>query len=104
MLPSFGSMSSPADVPHLRPAGSSPQLRVTFGAGFGSPSPVTGFGAFDCAESVSIATPHAPIVAIRTLDFDMAIPLCETVTGLLPQKVPSRGPRADLSICRIAPR
>src|SRR4029434_325472 len=55
MLPSFGSTSSPADVPHLRPAGSSPQLRVTFGAGFGSPSPVIGFAAFaaDCADNVA---------------------------------------------------
>src|SRR3954449_7854667 len=53
MLPSFGSMSMPADVPHLRPAGSSPQLRVTFGAGFGSPSPVIGFAAFAavCADT-----------------------------------------------------
>ena len=46
MWPSFGSMSRPADVPHFRPAGSSPQLRVTFGAGFGSPSPVMGFATF----------------------------------------------------------
>src|SRR5215813_6983216 len=54
MLPSFGSTSRPADVPQLRPAGSSPQLRVTFGAGFGSPSPVIGFAAFaaDCADNV----------------------------------------------------
>src|SRR5688572_33426620 len=53
MCPSFGSTSRPADVPHFRPAGSSPQLRVTFGAGFGSPSPVMGlpiFGAV-CADS-----------------------------------------------------
>src|SRR5215208_218435 len=55
MLPSFGSTSSPAEVPHLRPAGSSPQLRVTFGAGFGSPSPVIGFATFaaDCADNVT---------------------------------------------------
>src|SRR3954470_3525900 len=53
MLPSFGSMSMPADVPHLRPAGSSPQLRVTVGAGFGRPSPVIGFAAFAavCADT-----------------------------------------------------
>src|SRR4051794_5883325 len=52
-LPSFGSMSMPADVPHLRPAGSSPQLRVTFGAGFGRPSPVIGFAtaAAACADT-----------------------------------------------------
>src|SRR3954463_12429287 len=55
MLPSFGSMSMPADVPHLRPAGSSPQLRVTFGAGFGRPSPVTGFAAFAAACAASEA-------------------------------------------------
>src|SRR2546427_4007643 len=48
-------MSSPADVPHFRPAGSSPQLRVTFGAGFGSPSPVMGFPTFaaGCADNVA---------------------------------------------------
>ena len=45
----------PAVVPHLRPAGSWPQLRVTFGAGFGSPSPVIGFATFaaDCADNVA---------------------------------------------------
>ena len=52
MCPSFGSISTPADVPHFRPAGSSPQLRVTFGAGLGSPSPVMGFATFPCANSV----------------------------------------------------
>src|SRR3954468_5392179 len=77
MLPSFGSMSMPADVPHLRPAGSSPQLRVTFGAGFGSPSPVIGLAVFAaaCAASdapaseltsaVSSSTAQAPIVGTR---------------------------------------
>src|SRR6185436_8791816 len=39
-------MSRPAEVPHFRPAGSSPQFFVTFGAGFGSPSPVIGFATF----------------------------------------------------------
>src|SRR6266545_1841473 len=70
-------MSRPADVPHLRPAGSSPQLRVTFGAGFGSPSPVIGFATFaaDCADNVAREsgllyavnrkTAQAPIVEIR---------------------------------------
>ena len=45
----------PAVVPHFRPAGSWPQLRVTFGAGFGSPSPVIGFATFaaDCADNVA---------------------------------------------------
>src|SRR4029077_18463587 len=38
-------MSMPAVVPQERPAGSWPQLRATFGAGFGNPSPVTGFPA-----------------------------------------------------------
>src|SRR5687768_11207367 len=32
-------MSMPALVPHLRPAGSSPQFLVMFGAGLGRPSP-----------------------------------------------------------------
>src|SRR5216684_927361 len=54
MLPSMGSTSIPAVVPHFRPAGSSPQFRVTIGAGFGSPSPVIGLpvavrSAFDAA-------------------------------------------------------
>src|SRR5688500_13817770 len=40
MLPSFGSTSIPALVPHVRPAGSSPQFLVTFGVGLGNPSPV----------------------------------------------------------------
>src|SRR5437870_7575935 len=56
MLPSFGSRSSPADVPHFRPAGSSPQLRVTLGAGFGNPSPVIGFATLlACADTVAAA-------------------------------------------------
>src|SRR4029079_13342265 len=48
-------MWRPSAVPHWRPAGSSPQLRVTFGAGFGSPSPVIGFATFaaDCADNVT---------------------------------------------------
>src|SRR5215212_3103682 len=68
MLPSFGSTSRPADVPHLRPAGSSPQLRVTFGAGFGSPSPVTGLGAFDCVWVVKTNAAPNPSDARRILD------------------------------------
>src|SRR5262245_51614343 len=42
MLPSIGSISMPADVPHFRPAGSLPQFWVTIGAGLGRPSPVIG--------------------------------------------------------------
>src|SRR2546425_4814235 len=38
-------MSIPAVVPHLRPAGSWPQFRVTIGSGLGSPSPVIGLPA-----------------------------------------------------------
>src|ERR1700730_9122497 len=58
MLPSMGSTSMPAVVPHLRPAGSAPQLRVTTGAGFCSPSPVIGLPvvvlrAFDAAACAS---------------------------------------------------
>src|SRR5262252_8543765 len=54
MLPSMGSTSIPAVVPHFRPDGSRPQFRVTTGAGFGSPSPVIGLpvvvrSAFDVA-------------------------------------------------------
>src|SRR5215470_10631006 len=54
MLPSMGSTSMPAVVPHFRPDGSRPQFRVTTGAGFGSPSPVIGLpvvvrSAFDAA-------------------------------------------------------
>src|SRR6478735_566749 len=42
-LPSFGSMSRPALVPHVRPAGNWPQFLVTVGFGFGKPWPVTTF-------------------------------------------------------------
>src|SRR5258705_5593878 len=67
MFPSFGSTSRPADVPHFRPAGSSPQLRVTFGAGFGSPSPVMGFVTFvaPCAHNVFEPSPQL-IEAVKT--------------------------------------
>src|SRR5215813_10513185 len=51
-------MSIPADVPHFRPAGSSPQLRVTFGAGLGRPSPVIGFATLaPCANKVFVRFP-----------------------------------------------
>src|SRR5262245_59315123 len=53
MLPSLGSTSRPAEVPHFLPAGSSPQLRVTLGAGFGNPSPVIGLATLVCADSVA---------------------------------------------------
>src|SRR5262245_5847306 len=42
MLPSIGSISMPADVPHFLPEGSLPQFWVTIGAGLGRPSPVIG--------------------------------------------------------------
>ena len=84
MLPSFGSTSSPADVPHFRPAGSSPQLRVTFGAGFGSPSPVMGFATFVCADNgarelgtlyaISRKTAQAPNVESTSRDVAIAPP------------------------------
>src|SRR6476646_11666642 len=62
ILPSFGSISIPADVPHLRPAGSSPQLRVTFGAGLGRPSPVMKLAAFAEAAGGAVAA-VAPVPA-----------------------------------------
>src|SRR4029078_5344764 len=77
-FPSRGSISMPADVPHVRPAGSWPQLRVTFGAGFGSPSPVIGLGGFvsPCANKIlepmaeysqaaERTTAHAPLTHSR---------------------------------------
>src|SRR5262245_34733601 len=45
-------MSSPAVVPHCRPAGSWPQFFVTFGFGLGNPWPVTTLGACDCVCAV----------------------------------------------------
>src|SRR5688572_20786723 len=73
--PSFGSISRPADVPHVRPAGSSPQFLVTFGAGFGNPSPVIGFGTFDCALVVNANAAHAPTIENRTRDVVIASPI-----------------------------
>ena len=71
-------------MPHLRPAGSSPQFLVTFGAGFGSPSPVMGFATFDCADSVALVpewlyavnrkTAQAAKAESRILNVDMAPP------------------------------
>src|SRR5688572_31207174 len=61
-------MSRPADVPHVRPAGSSPQFLVTRGAGLGSPSPVIGLATFDCADIVAKHTTPAPNVESRTRD------------------------------------
>src|SRR5215831_12151594 len=60
-------MSTPAVVPHFRPAGSWPQLRTTFGAGFGNPWPVIGFPAeaavvdagVAAARSLESTEPHA---------------------------------------------
>jgi len=62
-------MSTPADVPHLRPAGSSPQFRVTFGAGFGSPSPVIGLGTFTalgCANAAASETASVYVINWKT--------------------------------------
>src|SRR5262245_20326470 len=42
MLPSIGSISIPAEEPHIRPSGSLPQFAVIIGAGLGRPSPVIG--------------------------------------------------------------
>src|SRR5688572_22102974 len=79
----------PALVPHLRPAGSSPQFLVMFGAGFGSPSPVmklpTPAALPPCAaDDVFAATPmvhaasrsaaQAPNAGIRIRGFDMTPP------------------------------
>src|SRR6185503_11766718 len=87
MFPSLGSTSRPADVPHFRPAGSSPQFFVTFGAGLGSPSPVIGFATFaaPCAnsvftfvpeliEAVSRKTAQTPNVRSGILGVDMTPP------------------------------
>ena len=49
-----------ADVPHFRPAGSSPQLWVTLGAGFGSPSPVMKFPTL--AWAYALVMPVSPVV------------------------------------------
>src|SRR5262245_19247127 len=67
-LPSSGSMSTPAVVPQVRPAGSWPQFLVTFGAGFGNPSPVAGLpAAVDAVESgAAVArSPDPPPHAVR---------------------------------------
>src|SRR5688500_18068549 len=79
----------PALVPHLRPAGSSPQFLVMFGAGLGSPSPVmklpTPAALPPCAaDDVFAATPmvhaasrsaaQAPNAGIRIRGFDMTPP------------------------------
>src|SRR4030095_3146586 len=45
MLPSIGSISMPADVPHFLPSGSLPQFGVVTGTGLGKPAPVIGFPA-----------------------------------------------------------
>src|SRR5262245_49907377 len=55
-------MSTPAVVPHFRPAGSWPQLRWTFGAGFGNPSPVIGLPAAAAAPegAAAVTRPSDP--------------------------------------------
>src|SRR3990172_4239539 len=66
MCPSFGSMSTPALEPHCRPSGSVPQFLVTFGAGFGNPSPVMGFPVAPTGgASVFVAQPARKSTAQR---------------------------------------
>src|SRR5262245_45515508 len=114
MWPSFGSTSRPAEVPHLRPAGSSPQLRVTFGAGFGSPSPEMGFAALDCADSlgrepglldaISRKPPQAPNAESRIRGLVMTAPLLNLMRG--PRGMPNipRSRAADSLLCEVSPR
>src|SRR5262245_37241815 len=45
-------MSSPAVVPHFRPAGCWPQFLVTVGFGLGNPWPVTTLGAGACVCAI----------------------------------------------------
>src|SRR6267378_3274692 len=59
-LPSIGSISMPAVVPQERPAGSWPQFRVTFGAGFGNPWPVIGLDAGVAAAAAAGASRDVP--------------------------------------------
>src|SRR3954467_9195625 len=71
-LPSIGSMSMPAVVPQVRPAGNCPQLRVTFGAGFGNPCPVMGLpvdtGAADGGAAAACSPdPLAPHPAMSSV-------------------------------------
>src|SRR5262245_21926384 len=113
MLPSFGSTSIPADVPHFRPAGSSPQLRVTFGAGFGRPSPVMGFATLaPCAETVARVpkalhaatanTAQAPRAKSPVFGVDMRPPLTgdgKILRGCGPRSS-TNGPRVSLRIQR----
>src|SRR5687767_5521472 len=81
MLPSFGSMSMPALVPHCRPAGSSPQFFVTFGVGFGNPSPLMKFAdraglacSVDAVVPAAISATQAPSAGIRVSLLDMTPP------------------------------
>src|SRR5262245_46461367 len=53
-------MSTPAVVPHFLPAGSWPQLRVTFGAGFGNPWPVIGSPAGAAVAEAGVAAARSP--------------------------------------------
>src|SRR5262245_1859198 len=72
-LPSFGSMSMPAVVPHCLPAGSWPQFFVTFGAGLGNPWPVIALpaeadvAAARGADPSCSADPAAPPHAARSI-------------------------------------
>src|SRR5688572_3974449 len=107
----------PALVPHLRPAGSSPQFLVMFGAGLGSPSPVmklpTPAALPPCAaDDVFAATPmvhaasrsaaQAPNAGIRIRGFDMTPPRKSIrghiVIGMRPDIKPRLAGRATCTI------
>src|SRR6185369_15015291 len=117
-LPSFGSMSIPAVVPHFRPAGSWPQFLVTLGAGFGSPWPVIVFGttddlagAWDCARDPahaamnSVAQTAASARAIRDVDMmpPRKRPLVDRTTGPHRKpKLPVAGRTGMIAQCQAA--
>src|SRR6185503_7947413 len=103
MFPSVGSISIPADVPHFRPSGSLPQFAVTFGAGFGRPSPVIGFpitvtGAVAGAVADSGEHPMmrpsmlASNVGVRIRSEDMAVSLWRSRCNVLPARSRLTGP------------
>src|SRR6187431_1451042 len=74
MLPSFGSMSMPADVPHVRPAGNSPQFCVTFGVGLGSPSPVMKLATFAGLACASRLVPASEVARKKAAPIAQADP------------------------------
>src|SRR5262245_58107975 len=98
MLPSVGSISMPADVPHFLPSGSLPQFGVVTGTGFGSPAPVIGFPitiALAVPESgehpASRAKMEAKSVKVRTGRKDMGEDMVASLSrSRLPQNIPVR--------------